>query len=60
VEIDEVVATKVRPAYLAMLFNRGRYLAAARDPVGARDAYEAALRIDPGFAPAREGMAALR
>jgi tetratricopeptide (TPR) repeat protein len=58
-EIDDVVATKVRPAYLNMLLNRGRYLAAAKDPAGAREAFERALSIDPDFEAARQGMATL-
>lgn len=59
VEIDDVVATKVRPAYLTMLVNRGRYLAAAKDPEGAREAFERALQIDPDQALARAGLGAL-
>lgn len=60
VEIDDVVATKVRPAYLVMLVNRGRYLAAAKDQDGAREAFERALQIDPDLPQAREALESLR
>jgi len=59
VEIDDVVATKVRPAYLTMLMNRGRYLAAAQDPRGAREAFERALQIDTDLPQARAGLDSL-
>ena len=60
IEVDDVVATKVRPAYLVMLVNRGRYLAAAHDLPGAREAFERALQLDPELPQAREGLDQLR
>jgi hypothetical protein len=60
VEVDDVVGTKVRPAYLVMLVNRGRYLAAAKDAEGAREAFERALGLDPGLGEARQALDQLR
>ena len=60
VEVDDVVSAKVRPAYVVLLVSRGRYLEAAGDPEGARQAFEAALALDPDQPLARAGLDQLR
>jgi tetratricopeptide (TPR) repeat protein len=52
-EKDDVVKLKVLPVYTRMLFNRGRYLAAANQHSYAIDAYRQALKLDPDFETAR-------
>lgn len=52
-EKDDVVRLKVLPVYARMLFNRGRYLAAANQHNYAIDAYRQALKLDPDFEAAR-------
>lgn len=54
-----VEATKVRPAYLAMITSRGLYLAGHGREPGARAAFEEALALDPGYEPARQALASL-
>lgn len=50
---DDVVETKVRPAYAGMLVNRGLYLAAHERLESAREAAAAALALAPQDARAR-------
>jgi tetratricopeptide (TPR) repeat protein len=52
-EKDDVVKLKVLPVYTRMLFNRGRYLAAANQHSYAIDAYRQALKLDPDFEAAQ-------
>jgi tetratricopeptide (TPR) repeat protein len=63
-EDDDVVMIKVRPVYLRMLVNRGRYLAAYGRHEAAIKAFEQALALDPDFKYAQqsinESTAALR
>jgi hypothetical protein len=54
---EDVVSVKVRPAYLTMIASRGFYLAAHGRHGEAARAFGEALALDPGFAPAREGLA---
>jgi hypothetical protein len=54
---DDVVNTKLRPTYLTMLASRGLYLSAHGRPEEAVQAFRATLDLDPGFAPARAGLA---
>lgn len=56
---DDVVTLKVRPVYLTMLANRGRYLAARGDRDGAAAAYRQVLAWDPNDPRARSGLAEL-
>ena len=56
---DDVVRLKVVPVYVAMLYNRGRYLAMQGNVTAAREAFEAALSLDPRFAPARTALQGL-
>ncbi|MBI4470444.1 MAG: DUF2723 domain-containing protein [Acidobacteria bacterium] len=53
-ETDDVFKIKVRPVYLNMLLNRGRYLAAHRRFAEAIEACDQALALDPEFLQARE------
>jgi hypothetical protein len=55
-EPDDVALTKVRPMYLSMLTNQGRYLAASGKTAAAAEAYRTALGLDPAFAPALAGL----
>jgi tetratricopeptide (TPR) repeat protein len=55
-EDDDVVAIKVRPVYLRMLVNRGRYLAASGRHEEAIEAYKEALALDPGFKYAQQSL----
>jgi hypothetical protein len=54
---EDVVSLKVRPAYLTMIASRGFYLAAHERHADAARAFREALALDPGFGPAREGLA---
>jgi tetratricopeptide (TPR) repeat protein len=56
-EPDDVVALKVLPAYVSMLYNRGRYLAAHGVFEEAARAYKQALAFDPNSAPMRQALA---
>ncbi|MFN2621732.1 MAG: protein O-mannosyl-transferase family [Chthoniobacterales bacterium] len=55
-ESDDVVRTKVLPAYTIMLVNRGRYLALFGQYQQAIDAFAQALSLDPNMGVAQEGM----
>ena len=57
---DDVVRVKVAPAYIAMLVNRGRYLAAHGHRERAAAVLQQALALDPSSAAARDSLAALR
>jgi len=59
-EPDDVVSLKVKPAYLSMITGRGAYLAVTGDRAGAQAAFDRALALDPGFAPARAAQDLLR
>jgi tetratricopeptide (TPR) repeat protein len=52
-EREDVVSVKVLPVYLAMIFNRGRYLAANGRHQQAIEAFEEALALDSNYAPAQ-------
>jgi tetratricopeptide (TPR) repeat protein len=53
---DDVATLKVRPVYVSMMANRGRYLLAQGDRAGAEAAYRQALAWDPAFPPARAAL----
>ena len=55
-EDDDVVAIKVRPVYLRMIVNRGRYLAAAGRHEEAIEAFRQALALDPEFKYAQQSL----
>jgi hypothetical protein len=59
-EADDVASLKVRPVYLVMMTNRGRYLLMQGDRAGAEVAFRQALAWDPGFGPARAGLTEIR
>jgi hypothetical protein len=52
----DVARTKVAPAYLSMMLNRGRFLESRGDRAGAANAYQQALAWDPSYAPARAAL----
>jgi hypothetical protein len=56
-EKDDVVKIKVLPAYSRMLTNRGRYLELFNQHDRAAAAFRQALALDPGLAPAQQGLA---
>jgi hypothetical protein len=56
-EKDDVVNLKVLPVYTSMLINRGRYLALFNQHERAGAAFRQALALDPGLAPAQQGLA---
>jgi len=56
-EKDDVVNLKVLPVYTSMLINRGRYLAVFNQHERASAAFRQALALDPGLAPAQQGLA---
>jgi tetratricopeptide (TPR) repeat protein len=51
-----VVTINVRPVYLRMLVNRGRYLAAYGRHQEAIEAFKQALALDPGFRYAQQSI----
>jgi tetratricopeptide (TPR) repeat protein len=55
-EDDDVVMIKVRPVYLRMLVNHGRYLAAYGRHEEALEAYKQALALDPDFKSAQQSL----
>ncbi|HSB11584.1 MAG TPA: DUF2723 domain-containing protein [Blastocatellia bacterium] len=55
-EDTDVVKQKVLPAYVTMLYNRGRYLAANGMHEQAIVAFKEALELQPGFSPAQQGI----
>jgi len=55
-EDDDVVAIKVRPVYLRMIVNRGRYLAAAGRHEEAIEVFKQALALDPDFKYAQQSL----
>jgi hypothetical protein len=55
----DVARTKVAPAYLSMMLNRGRHLESRGDRTGAATAYQQALAWDPSYAPARQALASM-
>jgi tetratricopeptide (TPR) repeat protein len=55
-EDDDVVMIKVRPVYLRMLVNRGRYLAAYGRHDEAIEAYKQALALEPDFKSAQQSL----
>jgi hypothetical protein len=55
-ENDDVVRTKVLPAYTVMLVNRGKYLALFGRYQQAVDAFSQALLLHPGLGIAEEGL----
>jgi hypothetical protein len=56
-EKDDVVNLKVLPVYTSMLINRGRYFAVFNQHERASAAFRRALALDPGLAPAQQGLA---
>jgi hypothetical protein len=58
-EPDDVVRQKVAPAYVSMIINRGRYLAAHGRADRAEAAFREVLSIDPENEVARASLAAL-
>jgi len=56
-EKDDVINLKVLPVYTSMLINRGRYLALFNQHERASAAFRQALALDPGLAPAQQGLA---
>ncbi|HKG22347.1 MAG TPA: hypothetical protein VKC34_10640, partial [Blastocatellia bacterium] len=50
---NDVVRQKVLPVYVSMLTNRGIYLAANRHFHEAIESFDGALKLDPGYTPAR-------
>ena len=57
---EDVANTKVRPAYVAMFYNRGRYLAKAGHRDEAIEAFRQALSIDPQSAPVQRALAEIQ
>ena len=57
---DDVVRVKVAPAYLNMLVNRGRYLAAHGFTERAEALFREVLALDPSHGPARDSLAGAR
>ena len=57
-EADDVVMQKVFPVYLAMLTNRGRYLALQNQHEKAIEYYRRALALDAAYEPAKRALAA--
>ena len=55
-EDDDVVTVNVRPVYLRMLVNRGRYLAVYGRHEQAIEAFKQALALDPGFKYAQQSI----
>jgi tetratricopeptide (TPR) repeat protein len=55
-EKDDVVNTKILPAYTRMLTNRGKYLAMFNHHERAVDAFKEALALDPNLAEAWKGL----
>lgn len=55
-EDDDVVMIKVRPVYLRMLVNRGRYLAAYGHQEEAVEAFKQALALDHDFKYAQQAL----
>jgi tetratricopeptide (TPR) repeat protein len=55
-EDDDVVMLKVRPVYLRMVVNRGRYLAAYGRHEEAIEAFKQALAFDPDFKYAQQSI----
>jgi tetratricopeptide (TPR) repeat protein len=53
---DDVVMIKVRPVYLTMLLNRGRYLAIYGRQEKAIEAFKQALALDPDFKYAQQAL----
>jgi hypothetical protein len=56
-EKDDVINLKVLPVYTSMLINRGRYLALFNQHERASAAFRQALALNPGLAPAQQGLA---
>jgi hypothetical protein len=56
-EPDDVVTLKVRPVYLTMVLNRGRYLALHGEHEQAVGAFRQVLVWDPSFAAAKQDLA---
>jgi hypothetical protein len=55
-EKDDVVRTKVLPAYTTMLINRGRYFGLFGEQKRAVVAFQEALALDPSLDLARQGL----
>ena len=55
-EKDDVVNTKILPAYTRMLTNRGKYLAMYKQYEHAILAFQEALALDPNLAEAWKGL----
>ena len=55
-ETDDVINTKIFPAYTRMLTNRGKYLAMFNQHERAIRAFKEALALDPNFAEAWKGL----
>jgi tetratricopeptide (TPR) repeat protein len=56
-EKDDVINSKILPAYSRMLTNRGRYLAMSNQHERAIIAFKEALMLDPNLAEAQKGIA---
>ena len=55
-EDEDVVKQKVLPAYVNMLYNRGRYLAANGRHEEAIEAFKQSLVLNPRFSLAQQAM----
>ena len=53
---DDVVEQKIRPAYVTMLVNRGRYLEVLGKTAEAAEFYRAALKLDPNSVIAQQAL----
>jgi len=56
-EKDDVINSKILPAYSKMLTNRGRYLELFNQHERAVVAFKEALTVDPNLAEAQKGLA---
>ena len=55
-ERDDTIALKVRPVYLSMTFNQGRYLAAYGRHRQAIETFQEVLNMDYGYKPAQQAI----
>jgi tetratricopeptide (TPR) repeat protein len=55
-DADDVVSLKVKPVYLNMMLNRGRYFVAHGDYQRAIRTFSEVLELDPSFAAAQQDL----
>jgi tetratricopeptide (TPR) repeat protein len=55
-DADDVVSLKVKPVYLNMMLNRGRYFVAQGDYQRAIKTFREVLELDPSFATAQQDL----